>query len=199
MDIPVYCSHSEMVEIEKVVPNPRNPNTHPDKQVALLAKIIKAQGWRNPIVVSKRSGFVVKGHCRLEAALALGAETVPVDYQDYANEAEEWADMIADNRVAELAEQDDDVLKGLLEELSAQDIDLDLTGFTAPDISSLLEEGQAQGGKPEANDEPELGKTEDLAVENQFGVIVMCATEKEQEDTFNKLTGEGYSCKVVTV
>lgn len=106
--------------------------------------------------------------------------------------------MIADNRVAELAEQDDDVLKGLLEELSAQDIDLDLTGFTAPDISSLLEEGQAQGGKPET-DEPELGKTEDLAVENQFGVIVMCATEKEQEDTFNKLTGEGYYCKVVTV
>lgn len=190
-----------MVPLERVVSNPRNPNTHPDRQVALLAKIIQAQGWRNPIVVSRRSGFVVKGHCRLAAAQSLGLESVPVDYQEYENEAAEWADMIADNRVAELAEQDDDVLKGLLEELSAQDLDLDLTGFTAPDISALLEEGQAQGTAPADGEEEgaELGKTEDLAVENQFGVIVMCPTEKDQEATYNKLTAEGYSCKVVTV
>lgn len=199
MDIPVYCSHTEMVPVEKVICNPRNPNTHPEKQVTLLAKIIKAQGWRNPIVVSKRSGFVVKGHCRLAAAQELGLEMVPVDYQEYENEAAEWADMIADNRVAELAEADDDVLKGLLEELSAQEIDIDLTGFTAPDISALLEEGQAHGATPEEEDGPVLGKTEDMAVENQFGVIVMCKTEKEQEAAYNKLTAEGYACKIVTV
>lgn len=63
-----------MVDIEKLVGNPRNPNKHPQNQIELLAKIIKAQGWRNPIVVSRRSGFVVKGHGRLEAARLLGLE-----------------------------------------------------------------------------------------------------------------------------
>ena len=64
MDIQVYCAHSRMVDVEAMVENPRNPNKHSDKQISLLAKIIKSQGWRNPIVVSNRSGFIVKGHCR---------------------------------------------------------------------------------------------------------------------------------------
>ena len=68
MDIQVYCAHSRMVDTEAMVEPPRNPNRHSDKQISLLAKIIKSQGWRNPIVVSNRSGFIVKGHCRLAAA-----------------------------------------------------------------------------------------------------------------------------------
>ena len=41
MDIQVYCAHSRMVDIETMVENPRNPNKHSDKQISLLAKIIK--------------------------------------------------------------------------------------------------------------------------------------------------------------
>lgn len=140
-DIPVYCSHSQMVDIEELVPNPRNPNKHPERQIELLGKIIKAQGWRNPIVVSKRSGFVVKGHGRLQAAQLIGCSQVPVDYQDYATEASEWADMIADNRIAELAVADDKELHSLLSELEASgEIDLDLTGFTGNALADLLAE-----------------------------------------------------------
>lgn len=68
-DIPVFCSFDELVDIEKVIGNPKNPNTHGKKQVELLAKIIKATGWRNNITVSRQSGFVVKGHGRLAAAI----------------------------------------------------------------------------------------------------------------------------------
>lgn len=140
-DIPVYCSHSQMVDIEALVPNPRNPNKHPERQIELLGKIIKAQGWRNPIVVSKRSGFVVKGHGRLQAAQLIGCSQVPVDYQEYASEAAEWADMIADNRIAELAVADDKELHSLLSELEASgEIDLDLTGFSGNALADLLAE-----------------------------------------------------------
>ena len=103
----VYCAHSQMVEIEKVVPNPRNPNKHSEKQIALLSKIIAAQGWRAPITVSTRSGFIVRGHGRLLAARKLGLAEVPVDYQAYETEAAEWADLIADNRLSELSETDE--------------------------------------------------------------------------------------------
>ena len=136
-DILVFCAHTEMVDIEKLIPNPRNPNRHPEVQIKLLAKIIKGQGFRNPIVVSKRSGFVIKGHGRLESAKLLGMPMVPVDFQNYENEAEEWADMLADNRLAELAETDKDSLKELLKELDGK-IDLDLTGFDEDSLDDLL-------------------------------------------------------------
>ena len=135
--IPVFCAHTEMVDIEKLIPNPRNPNRHPEVQIKLLAKIIKGQGFRNPIVVSKRSGFVIKGHGRLESAKLLGMPTVPVDFQNYENEAEEWADMLADNRISELAKTDKDSLKELLKELDGK-IDLDLTGFDEDSLDDLL-------------------------------------------------------------
>ena len=134
----VYCAHSQMVEIEKVIPNPRNPNKHSEKQIALLAKIIAAQGWRAPITVSTRSGFIVRGHGRLLAARKLGLAEVPVDYQAYETEAAEWADLIADNRLSELSETDDLLLKDLLQELGTGELDLELTAYTADEIDQML-------------------------------------------------------------
>lgn len=136
--IPVYRAFDELADVESLIPNPRNPNRHPESQVALLAKIIKAQGWRAPITVSNRSGFIVRGHCRLLAARALGVEKVPVDRQDYATEAEEWADLVADNRLAELAEMDTELLKDLLEDLDTGAFDMELTGFTEEDLENLM-------------------------------------------------------------
>jgi DNA modification methylase len=136
--VPVYCAHVRVEDIERVIPNPRNPNTHNDRQIELLANIIKAQGWRAPITVSTRSGFIVRGHGRLMAARKLGLSHVPVDYQDYANEAEEWADLIADNRIAELSEWDLPALKDILEEIDTGAIDMDLTGFDVDDLEKLM-------------------------------------------------------------
>ena len=81
--------------------------------------------------MSKRSGLIVRGHGRLEAALLMSAEKVPVDYQDYASDAEELADLLADNRLSELAELDEDDLKRVIESIRASDpsFDVELTGF----------------------------------------------------------------------
>ncbi len=137
MEPQIHCSYTELADPALLVPNPRNPNQHPKKQIELLAKIIQSQGWRAPVTVSNRSGFVVRGHGRLQAALLIGCQ-VPVDKQDYATEAEEWADLIADNRIAELAEIDDDVLVKLLHELDGLNIDMDLTGFSNKQLDNLL-------------------------------------------------------------
>ena len=143
--IPVYCRYDEAVDIEKVTGHPRNPNKHGGEQVKLLAKIIKASGWRNPICVSNRSGFVIKGHARLMAARVLGVTHVPVEYQDYATEAEEYNDMIADNRIAELAERDMSIIKDLLEELDTGANDMDLTGYDEAEIERLMTETPKDG------------------------------------------------------
>ena len=134
----VHCNFDKMVKIDALVENPRNPNTHNSKQVSLLAKIIGAQGWRNPIVVSKRSGFIVSGHGRLKAARELGLESVPVNEQPFKTEVDEWAHLVADNRIAELAEMDNLALKDLLSEMDTGEIDMDFTGYDHDALEDLM-------------------------------------------------------------
>ncbi|MCC8049588.1 MAG: ParB N-terminal domain-containing protein [Clostridiales bacterium] len=137
-EIPVFCAHDAIVDAATLVPNPKNPNTHPDSQIQLLGRIICQTGWRQPITVSKRSGFIVKGHGRLSAALLEGMEQVPVDYQNYTTEAEEYADLVADNRIAELAEIDNKMLADIFADIDTGEIPLELTGYTDDEVESLV-------------------------------------------------------------
>ena len=137
--IPVFCAYDEIIPTAKALPNPQNPNQHPDKQINLLAEIIKQQGWRAPITISTRSGYIVRGHGRLMAAQLLGAEAVPVDFQNYESDAAEKADMIADNRIAEFSDLDEDILAELLKEIDGSDLDIELSGFEFEEVSKFLE------------------------------------------------------------
>lgn len=136
--VPVFCAYDELVPTGKCIPNPGNPNTHPPRQIALLAAIIKGQGWRKPITISRRSGFVVAGHGRLEAAQLLGASMVPIEYQQYATEAEEYADLMADNRIAELAEMNTSALADMLQSIDTGELPLEMSGYTTEDLEELL-------------------------------------------------------------
>lgn len=136
--VPVFCAHDAIVDVAKLVPNPKNPNQHPDSQIQLLGRIIRQTGWRQPITVSKRSGFIVKGHGRLAAALLEGVKEVPVDYQNYTTEAEEYADLVADNRIAELAETDSKLLADILADIDTGEIPVELTGYTEDEVANLV-------------------------------------------------------------
>lgn len=138
-ETPVYCAHDKIEHVDEVKPNPKNPNQHPPEQIKLLGAIIKRQGWRAPITVSTRSGYIVKGHGRLMAAIDSGMEYVPVDYQNYNSDEEEIADLIADNRLAELSEIDNQMLCELFAEIKLNDgFDFSLTGFTEEEYAELL-------------------------------------------------------------
>lgn len=129
------CAHDALVDVHTLQPNPKNPNAHPARQIELLAKIISYQGQRSPIVVSNRSGFIVKGHGRLDAVKKLGWAQAAVDYQDYENEAQEYADMVADNKIAELAEHDDNAMIDGIKTLGITDFELlGLDGFSLPEV-----------------------------------------------------------------
>lgn len=151
--IAVYCAHDKIVETDSLVGNPRNPNTHPKEQVEALAKIIKRQGWRHPIVVSNRSGFVVKGHGRLLAAAALGVSHVPVDYQDYESEASEYADLMADNKIQEFSELDAKLSAEILMDIkNSGNIELEMSAFTEDALEALLAESEKDTVKDDGFD-----------------------------------------------
>lgn len=183
-DIPVFCAHDQIIDIGRAVPNPKNPNHHPDSQVELLAKIIKAQGWRQPITISNRSGFIVKGHGRLQAAIMLKADKVPVDFQNYATEAEEYADLMADNRLAELADMNTTMLADLLQEFDTGEMPLELTGYTEEDLEDII--GAIAGvddAEPNGQDNeheqplPPMSKPGDLWILGEHRLICGDATD----------------------
>lgn len=135
--VALFCAFDHLADVTELVPNPRNPKRHPERQLEILARVIRHQGWRSPVVVSDRSGFIVAGHGRYEAAKLLGLKQVPVNLQHFETEADEHAHMLADNRIAELAETDEPELKALLIELKATNFDLGLAGLTLTEIDEL--------------------------------------------------------------
>lgn len=196
-EIPVYCAHDKVEKITDVKPNPKNPNQHPPEQIKLLAAIIERQGWRAPITVSTRSGYIVKGHGRLLAAQYMKAEYVPVDYQNYNTDEEEIADLIADNRLAELSEIDNAMLAELFAEIKLDpDFDISLTGFTEEEYLELL------GGLSEdamlmeiAEDEvPELDEVSDPVTYPgdvwELGRHRLVCGDSTKADTYISLLGE---------
>lgn len=124
----VNCLYDKLVPISELKPNPKNRNSHPQDQIERLAKILKYQGWRYPIKVSKQSGFITSGHGRLEAAIENGWPEVPVNYQDYESEEQEYADLQADNAIASWSDLDLSKINTDLSDLGP-DFDLDMLGI----------------------------------------------------------------------
>lgn len=173
----VKCLHTQMCQTSSILEHPRNPNRHPEAQIELLAQIIKVRGWRSPIVVSKRSGYVVKGHGRLAAARAAGLTECPVELQDYSTDAEEIADMIADNRIAELSEVDSHMLRELLAQMPPGDASRMLLGFTDEEFMALLAGSFISEAKPKVVRPPKnVGKV------LRFGTSAVAATDLEYEE-----------------
>jgi len=117
----------------------------------------------------------------------MNVEKVPVEFQDYATEAEEYADLIADNRIAELAEPDMLELGELLKDSMFDDFDMDLTGFDAGALDELLE-----SDKPD-----DIDLSDDL--ETDFKIEIECENEMNQEELFCEFSERGLKCRLLTL
>src|SRR5688500_3440229 len=95
----IHCTYTELVPVAVLEGkrHPKSPSRHSTATVSAIADALKSNGIREPLVVSKRSGLMTRGHGRLEAALLLGYEMLPVDFQGYESEHHELADMMADH------------------------------------------------------------------------------------------------------
>ena len=178
----IKCSYTELRDPLALVKNPRNSNKHPKKQIEQLSRIMKANGFRSPIVISKRSGFIVKGHGRLEAAIMGGWKQVPVDVQDYENEAAEVADLEADNRIALLAELDEDASKENALFLMEHNYDLDFGGFDLSFMNDLHKDEEIESNETllqdddeelnKGNEKPDVKFSEFIGESNNYVVLI---------------------------
>ena len=124
----VHCAHDKLVDVSELKAHPKNRNDHPADQIVRLAKILEYQGWRYPVKVSKQSGFITSGHGRVLAAKHLGWKQVPVNFQEYENEEQEYADIVSDNSIASWSELDLSAINSDIVDLGP-DFDIDLLGI----------------------------------------------------------------------
>jgi len=129
----------EYIALTDLVPHDRNARTHSKKQLKQIADSITRFGFTNPVLVDGNNS-VVAGHGRIEAARLLGMAHVPVLRFEHMTETEKRAYVIADNRLAELAGWDNNLLASELEAIAELDanFELALTGFDPAEVEALL-------------------------------------------------------------
>jgi DNA modification methylase len=193
----VRLPRAELSNINTLHCAPRNARTHSRKQLRQLAESIRAFGFTNPVLVDAE-GTVIAGHGRLAAARMLGLSEVPTLRVDWLSEEQKRMYVIADNRLAEKAGWDRELLALELGELGTFDIDLTLTGFELEEIELIIDAGE----KPvEDDDIPEAGggvpvsRTGDLW---QLGRHLLHCADALEQDSYARLMGSDRAVLVVT-
>jgi DNA modification methylase len=146
--------------IDALIPYVRNSRTHSGDQVAQIAASIKEFGWTNPVLVDGENG-IIAGHGRVMAARKLGLASVPCIEIGDMTEAQKRAYVIADNKLAENAGWDDELLALEIADLKNEGFDVDLLGFDAAELDALLGRDLVVGltDEDDAPEAPEIPKT----------------------------------------
>ena len=141
-----HTTEMKMVSTSKLIPYVNNARTHSQEQVNKLRGSLREFGFINPVIID--SDFnVIAGHGRLMAAKEEGIEEVPCVFVDYLTEAQKKAYILADNRYAQDAGWDEELLRLEIESLEGMDFDVSLTGFDDQEIADLFADGESTGAE----------------------------------------------------
>ena len=172
-------------DIEDLIPYARNARIHTSEQITRLASSIKEFGFVNPVLIDKDNG-IIAGHGRVEAAKRLKLKTVPCLLVEHLTDTQKKAYILADNKLALDSKWDEEILKLELEELSGSNFDINFLNFDI-DFNTELKTEMDEIHDPER----------EITYKEQYGVIVICKDEQEQEKIYDELLNRGYDCKVV--
>ena len=142
-----FASQIELRSVATLVPYAQNARTHSNKQIRQIADSIRSFGFLNPVLIDA-AGEIIAGHGRVAAAKLLGIRDVPVLAITHLTPAQKRAYVLADNRLAEQAGWDREILAIELQALVDLEFEVELTGFALAEIDLILDEdrGRRTGG-----------------------------------------------------
>jgi DNA modification methylase len=189
-------------DIVALKPRESNPRTHSKKQLEQIARAITQFGFTNPVLVDDSNG-IIAGHGRVAAAKLVGLSQVPTVRLSAMSEAEIRAYVIADNKLAENAGWDRNLLGLEFQYLSSLDIDFDatLTGFEFPEIDLLIGEIDIANSNDPADAEiplpagPAVTRLGDIW---QIGTHRLICGDSTQRETYQQLLGDARAQLVFT-
>lgn len=134
----------QIVSIDKLIPYVNNARTHSREQIIKLRSSLREFGFINPVIID--SDFnIIAGHGRVMAAKEENITEVPCVLVDYLTEAQKKAYIIADNRFAQDAGWDEELLRIEIESLQGEAFDVSLTGFEPAELEDLFKEDVKDG------------------------------------------------------
>jgi DNA modification methylase len=180
----------EHIDIRDLRPYPKNARTHSRKQISQIAKSIKRFGFCNPVLIDDKNQ-IVAGHGRVEAAKLNGMDAVPTVRLSHLSDADKRAYILADNKLAEKAGWDQEILAIELQALAEIGIDLELTGFESAEVDMIIEEiqdrdDQPENAPPEYPSGPVVTQPGDLWM---LGHHVLACGDARDETTYDQLMG----------
>ena len=185
--LPKMADHIEMRSVEELIPYSKNARTHSENQVAQIANSIIEFGFTNPVLIDGAKG-IIAGHGRLMAAKKLNLPQVPVVILDHLSEAQKRAYIIADNKLAENAGWDEEILANELHDLKEENFDLDLIGFEDQELeklfANLYEDGEQKEEEniPDTEENP-ISKSGDIWILGDHKLICGDSTKLETYKT----------------
>lgn len=133
----LLAKETEIWSLDDLIPYAKNAKKHPPEQVGQIASSIREFGFTIPVLVAE-DGTIIAGHGRVLAAKELGLTEVPVVVARGWSDEQRRAYTIADNKLTEAGEWDEDLLRIELGELREEGFDIDLIGFDAKELDKLL-------------------------------------------------------------
>ena len=188
-----HTTEMKMVSTSKLIPYVNNARTHSQEQVNKLRGSLREFGFINPVIID--SDFnVIAGHGRLMAAKEEGIEEVPCVLVDYLTETQKKAYILADNRYAQDAGWDEELLRLEIESLEGMDFDVSLTGFDDQEIADLFADGESTGAE---DDDFDLSDALEKAAFVERGDVwqvgrhrLMCGDATSPEDVATLMDGK---------
>ena len=188
-----HTTEMKMVSTSKLIPYVNNARTHSQEQVNKLRGSLREFGFINPVIIDADYN-VIAGHGRLMAAKEEGIEEVPCVLVDYLSEAQKKAYILADNRYAQDAGWDEELLRLEIESLEGMDFDVSLTGFNEDEIADLFADANDTGAK---DDDFDLSDALEQAAFVERGDVwqvgrhrLMCGDATSPEDVATLMDGK---------
>jgi DNA modification methylase len=181
----------ETVAVDRLRPYAGNARTHSKKQIKQIARSIERFGFCNPVLVDDQEQ-IIAGHGRVVAAKLLGITDVPTVKLAHLSEADKRAYVLADNRLAEKAGWDREVLAIELQALIDLDFEVELTGFETAEVDLILDEAkEAAGGTSDREDETPMYKMGRAVTRSgdlwELGVHRLLCADARQPSSFARL------------
>jgi len=173
-----------IVDIDSVQAHPKNVR---QGDIGAISESLKAHGQYRPIVVDKRTNYILAGNHTWKAAKALGWAEISAGFIETKDDDEALRILLADNRTTDLASYDDTELANLLKQLAETDEGLLGTAFDGDDLDNLI------------NNQNQTYENNEMILLEKYEVVIECANENEQTELLARFQNEGLIVRALII
>lgn len=151
--IKIDCEYKKLIKRSEITRHPLNNNIHSIAQIKAFSNYLEKHGvWRVPLIISNLTGKLVSGHGRLDLAIMINMELLPVVFQDFDSEAAEYIFLTSDNEITKMSQFDERVARQAVEEIEGLKVEdmpfeFDAISYDVPEYANPIQDRETKKEK----------------------------------------------------